>query len=496
VELFNRRQRARLDERASVQYASATGTGSFATGASLPNATVPAGGYFLVQMASGGTVGSALPRPDATGDSSMAAGAGKVVLATGTTSLGCNGGSTPCTATQRARIVDLVGYGSANFFEGTGAAPGLTNTTAALRKLNGAQDTDDNAADFTSGVPAPRNSASGGGTTDPEPPAQGRGVAISEIQGEGTTSPIVGQDVVATGTATSLFFTNDAVSGFFMQSRPEDDDRNASTSEGVFVNCGTSCPTGLAESAVYAVRGTVREVFTTTTLDPTGSGSVTQVGTGTRPTPATVNLPAAGPTTAPATFSRFDGMLVTIPDQLTVDEFFELDRFGRLVLSSGPVPYTYTHVAEPSASGLAEYNAELAKRRIVLASETDDQNDATSGPDSNEPVPLPAQGRSDADGGGLRPVHHQPLPRRRHHHRPHRGDAARVRHLAPAPGQQRGLHLRPVQPAEQPGRAGAAEGVGLQRPQLLRDDRHDVVQHNGPCGPAGTADCRGGRQRR
>jgi hypothetical protein len=35
----------------------------------------------------------------------------------------------------------------------------LTNTLAALRLADGAQDTDNNAADFVTGVPNPRNSA-------------------------------------------------------------------------------------------------------------------------------------------------------------------------------------------------------------------------------------------------------------------------------------------------------------------------------------------------
>jgi predicted extracellular nuclease len=127
-------------------------------------------------------------------------------------------------------VADLVGFGGANCFEGTAAAPAPSNTTAVLRSSGGCVDTDDNASDFTAGEPTPRNSGTTARacTSDPSP-AQGRGVTISEIQARGPPVPIVGQDVVATGTATSIFFTNDAVSGFFMQSRPEDDDRNAST---------------------------------------------------------------------------------------------------------------------------------------------------------------------------------------------------------------------------------------------------------------------------
>jgi hypothetical protein len=60
-----------------------------------------------------------------------------------------------------SQIVDFVGYGStANCFEGTGPAPTITNFTAALRKGGGCTDTDNNAGDFLTGPPTPRNSLS------------------------------------------------------------------------------------------------------------------------------------------------------------------------------------------------------------------------------------------------------------------------------------------------------------------------------------------------
>ena len=90
----------------------------------------------------------------------MAAGAGKVALVTTTTPLGCNGGSTPCSPAALATIVDLVGYGGANFFEGSGPTAALTNTTAASRANSGCTDTDNNASDFATGAPNPRNTAS------------------------------------------------------------------------------------------------------------------------------------------------------------------------------------------------------------------------------------------------------------------------------------------------------------------------------------------------
>ena len=142
----------------SVQYASATGTGNFSGIAALTGTVLP-GRFHLVQMAAAAG-GSALPSPDSTGTANLSASAGKVILANVSTALPCNGGSTPCNATQLAQILDLVGYGSANFFEGASSAPALTSATAALRGLGGCTDTNNNGADFTNGAPAPRNSAS------------------------------------------------------------------------------------------------------------------------------------------------------------------------------------------------------------------------------------------------------------------------------------------------------------------------------------------------
>ncbi len=168
IELFNRGPAAVSLNGKSLQYASATGTGNIGANAGqlteLPNVMLQPGQYFLVQEGAGTGNGVALPTPDIVDPTpiALAAGAGKVVIAADATTLGCNGGSTPCDAPQLARIVDLVGYGNANFFEGAGAAPTLTNTTAALRALGGAQDTDNNSADFVAAAPTPRSSGPAG----------------------------------------------------------------------------------------------------------------------------------------------------------------------------------------------------------------------------------------------------------------------------------------------------------------------------------------------
>jgi uncharacterized protein len=143
-----------------VQYASATGTGNFAINPiTLLSGTLAPGQYLLIQEASGGAIGAPLPTADITGVLNESATGAKVALVNSATGLACNGGTTPCSPAQLALIVDLVGWDGANFFEGT-AGPTTSSTTSLLRVNGGLQDTDNNAADFITGTPIPRNTAS------------------------------------------------------------------------------------------------------------------------------------------------------------------------------------------------------------------------------------------------------------------------------------------------------------------------------------------------
>ncbi|MET0267771.1 MAG: ExeM/NucH family extracellular endonuclease [Duganella sp.] len=150
IEIFNRSGAAVNIGGWSVQYASAAGTSWNPT--RVPANTVLAPGqYYLFQQAAGtgGTVD--LPTADVIGTVAMSGTSGKVALASSATALT---GAQPSGPT----LVDLFGY-NAGGFEGA-SGPGLSNTTAALRANGGCTDTDNNASDFTTGAPSPRNSAS------------------------------------------------------------------------------------------------------------------------------------------------------------------------------------------------------------------------------------------------------------------------------------------------------------------------------------------------
>ncbi len=182
VELFNRGTSAIDISSWSIQYASAAGTSWQATALS---GSVQPGRFFLVQLASAAAVGAALPTPDATGTTNLANSGGKIALVRSAAALTCGASAGSCSAD--ANVADLIGYGSASDFEGSGAATGLSNTTAALRADGGCTDSDTNASDFAGATPSPRNSAvaavSCAGGPPPDETASGSAGVDIDIQG-------------------------------------------------------------------------------------------------------------------------------------------------------------------------------------------------------------------------------------------------------------------------------------------------------------------------
>jgi len=169
VELYNPTNTARSLNGWSLQYASATGSGSWHV--VHLKGEIPAYGFYLIKLA-GGTNGDPLPPPDTTGTINLSSTSGKLALVRSTVALaGANPGA--------SQIVDKVGYGSADGYEGSGPAPGLGVTISIERKAcstatsssmaaGGADelsgngwDSDDNALDFVAQKRmSPQNSAS------------------------------------------------------------------------------------------------------------------------------------------------------------------------------------------------------------------------------------------------------------------------------------------------------------------------------------------------
>ena len=113
------------------------------------------GQYLLFQLGSSGNNGAFTIVAAEFNDSTINLGStsGKIALVQSKSSgpLGCPVGQDPA-------VDDYVGYGSASCAEGAAPAPATASANVALfRRSSGCTDTDNNAADFTTGGPAPRN---------------------------------------------------------------------------------------------------------------------------------------------------------------------------------------------------------------------------------------------------------------------------------------------------------------------------------------------------
>lgn len=161
VELYNTSNAPVVMNNWSIQFG-ARSTQTFPSQGTF-SGTIQPHKYFLIQLASSNTtIGAPLPvTPDAivTQTVNLDTDSGRVALTTTLSALP-NGCQNPFTI----NVADFVGYGltGVTCAEG-GAATGVSNGViyALYRKANGAQDTDNNSADFTlPSTPMPRNSAS------------------------------------------------------------------------------------------------------------------------------------------------------------------------------------------------------------------------------------------------------------------------------------------------------------------------------------------------
>ncbi len=310
----------------SVQYATSAGTAWQVT--PLSGMLAP-GGYYLVQEAAGTNTAPPLPAPDAAGGIAMAAGSGKVALV---------GSTTPLSGTCPLGTIDLVGYGAANCFEGTGPTPVLSNSTAAVRARGGCRDTNDNAFDFAAGSPAPRNTSSPPRdcTAPPLP------LTIAEIQGNGLESPFLNREVRTSGIVTLLKFN-----GFFLQTPDADADADTATSDGLFVFTSIS-PTVLVGDAVSVI-GQVDEFFGLTQVSTT-SREITVEFTGQTLPSAVVMTPAIlDPAGTPSQLERVEGMRVSAAELVSIAP---TNGFGETFTVLAGVPRPLREPGIPASSPL------------------------------------------------------------------------------------------------------------------------------------------------
>ncbi|HEX7339200.1 MAG TPA: lamin tail domain-containing protein [Rhodanobacteraceae bacterium] len=161
-------------------------------------------------------------------------------------------------------------------------------------------------------------------------------VEIWQIQGDGPTSPYVGQPVKTDANIVTAL----GPQGFFMQTPDRRDDHNRLTSNGVYVYTGHAPDVAVGDSV--DVRANVAEFYTMTELE---DASVTVIGHDQR-LPRAVVFDRHTPSHDPAhlscgttNFECFEDMRVSVPDGIadTGNQRFSNDPYAELYVSAGGV---------------------------------------------------------------------------------------------------------------------------------------------------------------
>ena len=179
------------------------------------------------------------------------------------------------------------------------------------------------------------------------------------VQGAGLSSPLVGQSVTIEGVVVGDFQAGTQQSGFYLQDPLGDG--NPATSDGVFVYAPGSLDVSVGD--VVRVTGTVAEFNDLTELSPVTN--VQLCSSGQPLAPIVLDLPVA----ATNDQERYEGMYVTIPETLTVDQNFFQGRYGQVTLSADGRMYNPTN-----GNGFGDTLELNARRMLVLDDGSTAQN--------------------------------------------------------------------------------------------------------------------------
>ncbi len=202
---------------------------------------------------------------------------------------------------------------------------------------------------------------------------------ISTVQGSGSASPLVGtvvnvEAIVVAGFQGANQQGISQIGGFFLQEPDNLADGNITTSEGIYIPSTT--PVAVGDRV--RVNGAVAETFNLTQIVP--ATIIVCASNQSLPAITGVGLPVSSLNDLEAV----EGMLVSVPQTLTVNETYALGRYGELLLSNGRLPQP-TNLVNPGAAAVAQ-QAQNNLNKLILDDASNLQN-----PD---PVIFPAPGLS------------------------------------------------------------------------------------------------------
>ncbi len=197
---------------------------------------------------------------------------------------------------------------------------------------------------------------------------------IHTIQGSGSSSPLVGMQVVVEGVVVGDFQnTATGLKGFFMQEEDAQGDADLSTSEGIFVYDNGS-GVDVSPGQVVRVLGDVTEYYDLTELSNISAPNLKVCPSSGVASPTTLTLPV----TNLSDWERWEGMLVNFPQTLYATDNYNLGRYGEVELSVDGRLFAPTQIAAPGSPANAQQDLNN-RSRIQL----DD------GSTVENPLPLP-----------------------------------------------------------------------------------------------------------
>ncbi|MBE2221007.1 MAG: ExeM/NucH family extracellular endonuclease [Anaerolineae bacterium] len=281
-----------------------------------------------------------------------------------------NGAPDAVALVENGVIIDTVSY------EGDVAAPYTEGSGIGLEDLPGdgysgiarfpdGKDTDQNNVDLNQYCATPGEANTNASLDCVPPVVEACGdpfTPIYTIQGSGLASLLDNNVVSTEGVVTATYFDTNEIGGFFIQDAVGDGD--LATSDGIYVFTTFYTP---AVGDKVRVTGTVDEYFNLTEI--TSVSNVLACGIGEAIAPTAVSLPFASSDALEA----YEGMLVTLPQALTISEYFNFDRFGEIVLSTDR-QFQPTAVYEPGSPEAAALAAANLLSRITLDDGRSNQN--------------------------------------------------------------------------------------------------------------------------
>ncbi len=201
---------------------------------------------------------------------------------------------------------------------------------------------------------------SGGAQAHSDEACESDATLISTIQGSGKSSPMVGKQVTVRALVSAV---KPGMGGYYLQEEKSDWDSNAKTSEGIFVADNKS-ESKLQAGDLVTLTAKVEESHDFTQLSKPSQFKVCSHDN--KVDAVTVKLPLSDK----YQMETVEGMLIKLPQKLTLSDTYNFSRYGQMILSNGRM-FSPTNVASPGKAANKVAAANRLNQIIIDDSSTE-----------------------------------------------------------------------------------------------------------------------------